>query len=130
MSNDIGNISGDVLRGFIDIMVLRMLKGADSYGYEISKNITALSQNDFTLKDTTLYSAFARLEKAGHVTSYPGTQTSGGRARTYYTLTTNGANYYHQKCSEWQALQQLIPKFILDQNKPTQKNGDEKDGRN
>ena len=131
---DYNSISSDVLRGYIDLMILRVLTSGDSYGYEISKKITELSQNGYTLshtacagwaacgsaapasqgyamKETTLYSAFARLEKLNYLHSYPGT-ISGGRERTYYSLTTAGRIYYHQKCVEWELTKELISKFI------------------
>ena len=108
---DYTSISSDVLRGYIDLMILRILTDGDSYGYEISKKITEISQNGYTMKETTLYSAFTRLEKLKYLHSYPGTY-SGGRERTYYGLTTAGRIYYHQKCVEWELTKELISKFI------------------
>jgi len=106
-------ISSDVMRGYIDLMLLRALWEGDSYGYAISKRITDLSGNCYTMKETTLYSAFARLEKLGHLRSYPGSY-SGGRERTYYSLTKAGRDYYRQKCEEWRLTKELISKFILE----------------
>ena len=108
---DYNSISSDVLRGYIDLMILRVLMGGDSYGYEISKKITEISQNGYIMKETTLYSAFTRLEKLNYLRSYPGTYT-GGRERTYYNLTAAGRAYYHQKCAEWELTKDLISKFI------------------
>ena len=105
------NISSDVIRGYIDIIILRVLQDGDSYGYEISKKITELSGGTYIMKETTLYSAFARLEKFGALRSYPGSY-SGGRERTYYTLTENGRNYYKQKCEEWDVTKILVNKFV------------------
>ena len=106
-------ISSDVLRGYIDLMILRVLWEGDSYGYAISRRITDLSEHCYTMKETTLYSAFSRLEKLGHLRSYPGSY-SGGRERTYYNLTKEGRTYYRQKCTEWTLTQELISKFILE----------------
>ena len=105
-------ISSDVLRGYIDLMILRVLHDGDSYGYAISKKITDISENSYTMKETTLYSAFARLEKLCCLRPYPGSY-SGGRERTYYALTKDGRQYYRQKCVEWDMTQDLITKFIL-----------------
>lgn len=105
-------ISSDVLRGYIDLMILRALWQEDSYGYAISKRITDLSGDCYTMKETTLYSAFSRLEKLQYLRSYPGSY-SGGRERTYYTLTDAGRAYYRQKCTEWKLTQTLISKFVL-----------------
>jgi len=115
-------ISSDVIRGYIDVMILRVLFDGDSYGYEISKKITDISENSYSMKETTLYSAFSRLEKLGYLRSYPGTYTS-GRERTYYSLTGEGREYYRQKCAEWALTKTLITKFIL-------KNEGDRNGRN
>ena len=106
-------ISSDVIRGYIDVMILRALKDGDSYGYEISKRITDISENTYSMKETTLYSAFSRLEKLSYLRSYPGSY-SGGRERTYYALTDDGLKYYKQKCAEWVLTKLLIAKFISD----------------
>jgi len=108
---DYNAISSDVMRGYIDLMILRALSEVDSYGYEISKKITEISQNGYTMKETTLYSAFSRLEKQGCLHSYPGTYT-GGRERTYYTLTPTGQEHYRNKCEEWELTKELINNFV------------------
>jgi PadR family transcriptional regulator PadR len=100
------------MRGYIDLIILRTLCDGDSYGYAISKKVTDISENSYVIKETTLYSAFARLEKAGYVRSYSGGSHSGGRERTYYTLTASGFQYYRHKCNEWFLTQKLISKFI------------------
>jgi len=105
-------ISSDVIRGYIDVMILRVLYDGDSYGYEISKKITEISKDSYSMKETTLYSAFSRLEKFGYLCSYPGTY-SGGRERTYYKMTDAGRLYYHRKCIEWAYTIELITKYIL-----------------
>jgi len=93
-------------------MILRVLCDGDSYGYEISKNITKISKEYYTMKETTLYSAFTRLCKLEYIRSYPGTY-SGGRERTYYTLTDEGKEHYRGKCAEWLYTKYIIEDFIL-----------------
>jgi PadR family transcriptional regulator PadR len=82
-----------------------------SYGYEISKKIKDVSQEKYIIKETTLYSAFNRLQKNGFVTSFYGDETNGKR-RTYYQITDTGKNYYHDKCCEWHLTKEVIEKFI------------------
>lgn len=59
------SISSDIIRGYNDTMILYLLWDAPSYGYEISKRIRSLSDEKYLIKETTLYSAFTRLEKMG-----------------------------------------------------------------
>ncbi|MCL2574108.1 MAG: PadR family transcriptional regulator [Defluviitaleaceae bacterium] len=111
------------MRGYIDLIILRVLCDGDSYGYAISKMVTDLSENSYTMKETTLYSAFSRLEKLKYLYSYPGS-VSGGRERTYYTLTEKGRQHYQYKCNEWTATKELISKFIINNE------GDDNNGSN
>lgn len=104
-------ISSDVIRGYNDTIILYLLLHEDSYGYEISKNIRENSEEKYSIKETTLYSAFTRLEKNGYITSYFGDETNGKR-RTYYKITDEGISYYKEKCQEWQITKEVIDKFI------------------
>ncbi len=104
-------ISSDVIRGYNDTIILYLLLEHDSYGYEISKNIREISEGKYVMKETTLYSAFTRLEKNGFIVSYHGNETL-GRRRTYYQITPAGRMYYKEKCAEWSLTQEVISKFI------------------
>lgn len=104
-------ISSDVIRGYNDTIILFLLSQNDSYGYEISKNIKKISEEKYIIKETTLYSAFSRLEKNGYITSYFGNETNGKR-RTYYKITNEGLHYYNEKCKEWKITKEVIDKFI------------------
>lgn len=104
-------ISSDVIRGYNDTMILALLRDGPSYGYEISKEISRRTQGKYIIKETTLYSAFNRLEKNGYVTSFYGTQ-SGGKRRTYYQITPEGQKYYEEKCREWELTQQVVSAFV------------------
>ena len=63
-------ISSDVIRGYNDTIILYLLLGNASYGYEISKNIRKISQDKYVIKETTLYSAVSRMERNGYIKSY------------------------------------------------------------
>ena len=106
-------ISSDVIRGYIDIMILYTLLRSDSYGYEISKCIREYSKEQYIIKETTLYSAFNRIEKSGYIESYAGNVTHGKR-RTYYRITAEGRLYYNEKCQEWELTKSVINSFTED----------------
>lgn len=108
-------ISSDVIRGYNDTIILSILLDNDSYGYEISKKIKDLSDEKYIIKETTLYSAFSRLEKNGYIESYYKDETFGKR-RTYYKITEAGINYYREKCSEWELTKEVINRFVKEVN--------------
>ncbi|MCR4588718.1 MAG: PadR family transcriptional regulator [Lachnospiraceae bacterium] len=107
-------ISSDVIRGYNDTMILFNLLDGPSYGYELSKQIKNLSDGKYVIKETTLYSAFTRMEKNGYIESYvvePGADGSGKR-RTYYRITEEGQKYYREKCEEWSITKDVVERFI------------------
>lgn len=74
-------ISSDGIRGYNDVIILSVLSEGDSYGYEISKRIREVTEELYVIKETTLYSAFNRLEKNGLIQPYPGEVTHGKKER-------------------------------------------------
>ena len=112
--NMTAGISSDVIRGYNDTMILFILQKEPSYGYEISKQIRTLTEGKYIIKETTLYSAFTRMEKNGYVESYvaePDT-TGSGKKRTYYRITEQGRAYYKEKCEEWTLTKEVVEHFI------------------
>ena len=104
-------ISSDVIRGYNDTIILYLQKQEPSYGYEISKQIRQISEEKYVIKETTLYSAFTRMEKNGYIESFFGNET-GGKRRTYYRITEEGLQYYQEKCEEWAVTKEVIDKFV------------------
>lgn len=115
------SISSDVIRGYNDTIILYLLLEEPSYGYEISKKIKNLSEEKYAIKETTLYSAFTRMQKNGYIEAFFGDETAGKR-RTYYRITEEGRAYYYEKCKEWTVTKDVVEKFII---KEESKNGDD-----
>lgn len=108
-------ISSDGIRGYNDMIILCLIIYEPSYGYEISKEIRARTQGSYVIKETTLYSAFARLEKNGCIESFSGSETN-GRQRTYYRITDFGKEYYLEKCREWELTREVVDKFKMQED--------------
>ncbi|WP_027963588.1 PadR family transcriptional regulator [Halalkalibacillus halophilus] len=106
-----GKISTDLIRGNTVTIILNVLRQGDSYGYEIYKRIIDLSDQQYELKEATLYTAFRRLEKDGLITSYWGDETQGGR-RKYYRITENGIEKYEENRKEWEVAKDILNQLI------------------
>ncbi len=106
------SISSDVIRGYNDTMILFLLLDSPSYGYEISKQIKTMSDEKYVIKETTLYSAFTRMEKNGYIQSFYDEDLSAGKRRTYYRITEEGREYYKLKCEEWHLTNEVVGRFI------------------
>ena len=100
-------LSADILRGYTDAIILRQLSQGDSYGYQINKNVTAISGGAFEMKEATLYTAFRRLETSGFIQSYWGDEMSGARRR-YYAITETGREKLCADQAAWKETKALI----------------------
>ena len=103
-------ISADAIRGYIDLIVLTLLRDQPSYAYALAKTITEISAGEYTIKQTTLYTALKRLESTGLAASYAGVSES-GKSRTYYRLTSEGTAHLTTKVSEWEDTKTLVDRF-------------------
>ncbi|MDT2759027.1 PadR family transcriptional regulator [Enterococcus xiangfangensis] len=104
-------ISSDGIRGYNDVIILSVLKDGDSYGYAVSQKIREISEEIYVIKETTLYSAFNRLEKNGYIHSYPGEITH-GKKRTYYQITAKGLTFLVEKRAEWKQTKKVMNRFM------------------
>lgn len=105
------SIAGDLIRGHTDAIILARLLCGDSYGYEINKTISTLSDHQFELKEATLYTAFKRLEEMGYIASYWGGSGPGARRR-YYTITPAGRAASRRLNEEWRETRGLMDKLL------------------
>ncbi len=104
-------ISSDIIRGHLDSIILRLVFEKDRYGYEISKEISLRTDNEFQIKEATLYAVFQRLEKKELIESYIGDISYGGKRR-YYRITSLGKAYYREKIAEWEETKKIINIFM------------------
>lgn len=104
-------ISADAIRGYVDLMVLSLLRTGPSYAYELAQRISVTSAEEYAIKQTTLYSAVKRLESGGLVNSFPAASPT-GKPRTYYRITPAGLEHLDQKVAEWQRTKSVVDRFI------------------
>lgn len=110
------SITSDIIRGHTETIILANLYEQDSYGYQINKAIQQNTDNQYELKEATLYSAFRRLEQAALISSYWGDETTGARRR-YYSITKLGILALNQNKKDWNEAKELIDKLINGGNK-------------
>ncbi|MCC5423433.1 PadR family transcriptional regulator [Clostridium botulinum] len=103
----------EILKGYIDTIVLSVLQNDDIYGYEIAKRIKEKSKEEFEIKEATLYVSLKRLEKKNYLKGYwNDDEGSRGGRRRYYTITEEGRNYFSVKVKEWRFLKSLLNNFM------------------
>ncbi len=79
----------ELLRGTLDMLILKTLTVRPLHGYAIAQQIERLSDEVLSVEQGSLYPALERLQTRGWVTSKWGESPTGRRAR-YYTITATG----------------------------------------
>ncbi len=100
----------EILRGYIDTIILAQLCGGDSYGYSINRRVHELTDGELQLKEGTLYTTFRRLEDAGMIESYWGDEQAGARRR-YYHLTPAGRKTYAENMRDIRRYNEMVSKL-------------------
>jgi transcriptional regulator len=93
-------VPADVLRGTLDLLVLRTLTLEPMHGWGINQRIQQLSKGVLEANQGSLYPALQRLEQKGWIESDWQTTENNRRAR-YYQLTASGRKALHQETGEW-----------------------------
>ncbi len=90
----------DVLRGSLDLLVLKTLSLAPMHGWGISQRVQQVSDGVLEVNQGSLYPALQRLEKDGLITSEWGTTDNNRRTR-YYQITAAGRRALDRELASW-----------------------------
>ena len=93
-------------RGLLDVCVLAAIKGEDSYGYKIIKDLNPCIE----LSESTLYTILKRLEAANMLTVR--SSEHDGRLRKYYRITSDGLKRIEDFKKEWSEVM-AVYKFVI-----------------
>jgi PadR family transcriptional regulator PadR len=105
------DLTGDLLRGHTDAILLSILQTQDSYGYEINQRIFKQSNQLFSLTEATLYTSFKRLEKDGYIVSY-WKDGINQVPRKYYSITVLGQDYLKKHIDSFHKATAVIQTFL------------------
>lgn len=94
-------MNAQLKKGLLEFCVLAALKKADSYGYQIVKDISECVE----ISESTLYPILKRLEKNGYLETY--SVEHNGRLRKYYRITQTGSGYIQEFLDEWQKVMDI-----------------------
>lgn len=79
----------ELLRGTLDLLILRALKVEPTHGYGVLRWIERATGDELKIEEGSLYPALYRLQKRGWITSEWGLSENNRRAR-FYALTAVG----------------------------------------
>ena len=92
-------------RGLLDVCVLSSIRNADSYGYQIIKDMKPYLE----MSESTLYTILKRLETANMLSVR--TAEHDGRLRKYYHITGDGIKRIEDFKDDWKEIE-TIYRFV------------------
>ena len=90
----------DILRGTLDLLVLKALSWGPAHGYTVARRIEEATNDVLAVGEGTLYPALHRLEERGWVTAGWGTSENNRQAK-FYSLTDAGRAQLRVETRNW-----------------------------
>jgi PadR family transcriptional regulator, regulatory protein PadR len=101
----------DLLKGTLDLLILRTLQVGPMHGWAISERIQQISQDVLHVNQGSLYPAMHRLEHQGWIEAEWGVSELGRRAR-FYKLTAAGRKQLAIESENWDRLSGAIGRVM------------------
>src|SRR5215472_15698296 len=97
----------ELLRGTLDLLILRALTLNRDHGVTIARRIHQITRGTFDVKPGSLFPALHRLEERGWLASEWGESENRRRAK-YYKLTPAGRRQIDTELANWQRVSAAI----------------------
>lgn len=94
---------GDLIKGTLDLLILKILQGAPMHGWGITERIEADSDRLLSVNQGSLYPALHRLVEGGLIRSEWRVTENNRRAR-YYLLLPAGRKRLEEERAQWDRL--------------------------
>ena len=101
----------ELLKGTLDLLILRTLTLGPRHGLEVSRRIEQITKGTFDVKPGSLFPALYRLEEQGFVIAEWG-QTNDGRRAKYYRLTRKGRRQAETETANWKRVAEAMARAI------------------
>ena len=101
----------DVLRGTLDLLILRTLTLEPMHGWGISQRIQQRSRGTFDVNQGSLYPALQRLEQKGWIES-EWRVTENNRNAKYYRLTATGRRAVGAEITSWRRYVEAVDMIL------------------
>ncbi len=97
----------DVLRGTLDLLILKAISLEPNHGWGIAQRLEQLTKDALQVGQGSLYPALQRLEEKGWIESEWRVTDENRRAK-YYELTTAGRRALGDETRQWQRYVALV----------------------
>ena len=107
----------ELLRGTLDVMILKTLSWGPAHGYAIASWIEHTTGNALAIEEGSLYPALHRLERRGWLASEWGLSENNRRAK-FYQLTARGRAQLSIESSAWARFAEAIGRLLDSTERP------------
>jgi transcriptional regulator len=97
----------ELLRGTLDMLVLKVVALGPSHGYAIAQRLQQISKDFFQVHQGSLYPALHRLEDRGWLQA-EWKESETGRDAKYYSLTKKGRRQMQEEMMNWEKLCEAV----------------------
>jgi transcriptional regulator len=101
----------ELIRGTLDVLILKSLIWGPLHGYAITSLIRRQSDDALLVEEGTLYPALWRLENKGLVESEWGLSDNNRKAK-YYSLNSEGRRHLRAETRIWEAYAEAVAKIL------------------
>ena len=101
----------ELVRGTLDVMILKALVWGPLHGYGITSLIRRQTDDALLVEEGTLYPALWRLENKGLVEGEWGVSENNRKAK-FYRLTSEGRRHLRQETKTWEAYAAAVGKLL------------------
>ncbi len=91
---------GDLLRGALEMLILRTLEHEAMHGYSITESILEASQEILGIDEGSMYPALYRMQKRGWIEAEWGRSENNRRAK-FYAMTDEGRRQLETASERW-----------------------------
>src|SRR4051812_29917196 len=102
---------GGLVRGTLDLLILKGLSWGPRHGYAVAEWIKAVTDDDLLVEEGPLYTALHRLERQGWLSSEWGYSENNRKAR-YYQLSRKGRQQLRAEVSSWERYARAVSKAL------------------
>jgi PadR family transcriptional regulator, regulatory protein PadR len=102
---------GGLLRGTLDVLILKALSWGPRHGYAVAEWIKVITDDEVLVEEGPLYTALHRLEKNGWLTAEWGYSENNRKAK-YYQLSRTGKQQLRAEVTSWERYAAAVGKAL------------------
>ena len=102
---------GDLLRGALEMLILRTIEAGPLHGYAITESILEASEEVLDIDEGSMYPALYRMQERGWIEAEWGRSENNRRAK-FYALTDEGRRQLETAAQRWLRFSEAVERVM------------------